>query len=139
MRKAPHGVATGSMTTAPVNQSLGPALVGVVFLATCTPASPLLSLLDSIAYRQDHVADLLLRLDVPRRVDHLLERIAPVDDRAVLSGLDQLFQEQHVFLRVARRDGEDHLLVSEGPGPGGEEEGAGVVGRAVPAGPLSRC
>src|SRR5690348_13665017 len=40
MRNAPDGVATGSMKTAPVNQSLRPAVVGVLFLLTCMPEFP---------------------------------------------------------------------------------------------------
>ena len=49
---------------------------------------------------QDDVAGLLPRLDVPRRLDDVLERIGAVDDRAVLARLDQLLDEEDVLLRV---------------------------------------
>src|ERR1700681_2275495 len=36
---------------------------------------------------QDDVSGFLLRFDVPGRLDHVLYRIAPIDDRTVFSGL----------------------------------------------------
>ena len=52
--------------------------------------------------RQDDVPGLLLRFDVPGRVDHVLQRVAPIDDRPVSPGLDELLEEEDVLLRVAR-------------------------------------
>jgi hypothetical protein len=48
---------------------------------------------------QDDVSRLLLRLDVLGRVDHLLERVAPIDNRPILPHLDELLEEDDVFLR----------------------------------------
>ena len=56
------------------------------------------------------VPRLLAGLDVLARLDHVLERVAPVDDRAVLPRLDELFQEEDVLLRVAGDPHRDLLL-----------------------------
>src|SRR2546425_2381758 len=53
---------------------------------------------------QDDVSHLLLRLDVPGRLDHVLQAVAPVDHGPVLSRLDQFFEEEDVLLRLSRRD-----------------------------------
>jgi hypothetical protein len=52
---------------------------------------------------QDDVAGLLLALDVSRRVDHLLQRVAPVDDRLGFPRLDELFEEGDVLTSEDRR------------------------------------
>src|SRR5438034_10821454 len=52
--------------------------------------------------RQDDVPDLLLRFDVPGRLDDLLERVAPIDDGPVFASLDELLEEEDVLLRVSR-------------------------------------
>jgi hypothetical protein len=44
---------------------------------------------------QDDVPRLLRRLDVPRRVDHLLQRVAPIDDRPVFPRVDELLEGEH--------------------------------------------
>src|SRR6516165_5833026 len=47
----------------------------------------------------DHdIADLLAGLDVPVRLDDLVQRIAPVDDRGELPGLDQVPEMPHPLL-----------------------------------------
>ena len=49
------------------------------------------------------------------RRDDVVERVAPIDHRPVLAGLDQLPDQDDVLLRVAR-DPERHALVSDPPG-----------------------
>ncbi len=51
---------------------------------------------------KDDVARLPLRLDVPRRLDHVLQWVVAIDDRPVLPGLDELLEQEDVCLRVAR-------------------------------------
>src|SRR5947209_20064763 len=51
--------------------------------------------------RQHDVPSLLLRFDIPGRLDHVLQWIAPIDDRPVSPGLDDLFKEEDVLLRVS--------------------------------------
>src|SRR4249919_4239477 len=51
--------------------------------------------------RQDDVPGLLLRFDVPGRLDHVLQRVASIDDRPVSPGLDELLEEEDILLRVA--------------------------------------
>src|SRR5260221_1850383 len=46
----------------------------------------------SAAHGEDDVARLVLRFDVPRRRDYVLQRIAPVDDRPVPSRFDWLLE-----------------------------------------------
>ena len=50
--------------------------------------------------RQDDVSRLLAGLDVLRCLDHVLERVAPVDDPAELPGFDELLDDEDVLLRV---------------------------------------
>src|ERR1700720_3630315 len=57
---------------------------------------------DRLANRQDDVSGFLLRLDVLRRLDHIRQRVAPIDDRAVFPGLDELLEEADVLLRLSR-------------------------------------
>jgi len=38
---------------------------------------------------QDDVAGLVLRFDVPRRLDNVLQPVAPIDDRPELPRLDE--------------------------------------------------
>jgi len=66
---------------------------------------------------QDDVACLLPCLDVPRRLDHLLQRVDPIDDGAVLARLDELLEDEEIRLCVAR-DAHDHSLVAD---PVGQE------------------
>ena len=47
--------------------------------------------------RQDDVPGLLLRFDVPGRLDHIRERVAPIDDRSVSPGLDELLEEEDIL------------------------------------------
>jgi hypothetical protein len=68
----------------------------------------------------DDVAGLLLRLDVPGRVDHLLQGVTAVDNRPVLPRLDELPEEQDVLLGVPRGYREHHLLVPDPRGPQGQ-------------------
>src|SRR5205085_1986814 len=86
--------------------------------------------------RQDDVPGLLLRFDVPGRLDHVLQRVAPIDDRPVSAGLDELLEEEDVLLRVARWDREDHFLVSDARGPQRQDEILEPVGCQVAAAPL---
>src|SRR6266511_6298120 len=58
------------------------------------------------------VADLLPRLDVPVRLDDLVQRIASVDERLERSGLDQFLQIPHHLL-VVPRNGERDLLATK--------------------------
>src|SRR5437660_5821448 len=83
--------------------------------------------------RQDDVPGLLLRFDVPGRLDHVLQRVAPIDDRPVSAGLDELLEEEDVLLRVARWDREDHFLVSDPLGPQLQDEILEPVGCQVDA------
>src|SRR5688572_6982529 len=64
------------------------------------------------ADRQDDVSRLLPRLDVPGRLDHLLQGIGAIDDRPVVPSLDELLEEDDVLLRVPRYR-EQHLLVTD--------------------------
>src|SRR2546421_5474052 len=86
--------------------------------------------------RQDDVAGLLLRFDVPGRLDHVLQRVAPIDDRPVSPGLDELLEEEDVLLRVSRWYREDHFLVSDPRGPQRQDEILEPVGCQVAAAPL---
>src|SRR5262249_53210562 len=43
---------------------------------------------------QDDIPGLLLRFDVPGRLDHVRQRVAPIDDRPVLPGLDEALEEK---------------------------------------------
>ena len=74
---------------------------------------------------QDDVSRLLPRLDVPRRLDDVLQRVPAVDDRPVLPRLDELLDEEDVLLRVLRYR-ERHLLVAD---PAGQQ--APAAGRAT--------
>ncbi len=80
---------------------------------TCLARS--LSSGSAAADRQDDVPGLLLRFDVPGRLDHVLQRVAPIDDRPVSPGLDEFLEEEDVLLRVASYP-ERHPLVSDPPG-----------------------
>ncbi len=51
-------------------------------------------------------------LDVPRRLDHVLQRVAPVDDGPIVPGLDELLEEANVVLRPIRQR-HQHALVSD--------------------------
>src|SRR3990172_9560954 len=64
---------------------------------------------------QDDVSCLLPRLDIAVRLDHLLQRVAPVDDRSELPRLDELLEEEDVIL-VASSDRHLHPLVADPPG-----------------------
>src|ERR1700693_1321606 len=68
---------------------------------------------DRLANRQDDVSCFLSLLDVPRRLDHVLQRVPPIDDWAVFPGLDELFKEEDVLLCLLRRYLKQHLLPSE--------------------------
>ncbi len=82
---------------------------------------------------QDDVPGLLLRFDVPGRLDHLLQRVVPIDDRPVFPSLDELLEEEDVLLRVSRRDVEHHPLVSDPRGPQRQDEILEPVGCQVAA------
>src|SRR5258708_9500951 len=86
--------------------------------------------------RQDDVPGLLLRFDVPGCLDHVLQRVAPIDDRPVSPGLDELLEEEDVLLRVARWYREHHFLVSYPRGPQRQHEIPEPVGCQVAAAPL---
>jgi hypothetical protein len=51
---------------------------------------------------QDDVSRLLLRFEVPGRLNHLLQWVAPIDDRPVLPRFDELLDEQDVLLRQSK-------------------------------------
>src|SRR5258708_17592204 len=85
--------------------------------------------------RQDDVAGLLLRFDIPGRLDHVLQRVAPIDDRPVLPRLDDLLEEEDIFLRVSRWYLEQHFLVSNPRGPPRQQQIPDPVGRQVAAAP----
>ena len=87
------------------------------------------------ANHEDDVSGLLLRFDVPGRVDHVLQRVAPVDDRPVSPGLDELLEKEDVLLRVARGDREPHFLVSDPRSPQRQDEIQEPVGCQVAAAP----
>src|SRR2546428_12155114 len=74
------------------------------------------------ADRQDDVPGLLLRLHVPGRLDHVLQRVAPIDDRPVLPSLDELLEEEDVLLCVSRWYREHHTLVSDPRRPQRQDE-----------------
>src|SRR6266487_5964683 len=88
------------------------------------------------ANREDDVPGLLLRFDVPSRLDHVLQRVAPIDDRPILPRLDELLEEEDVLLRVSRWYREQHTLVSDPRGPQRQEEVLEPVGCDVD--PISR-
>src|SRR5918996_4115726 len=69
---------------------------------------------------QDDVSGLLPRLHVSGRLDHLLERVAPIDDRAGLPCLDEFLQEEDILLRELRYR-ERHPLVTDPPGQQGQQ------------------
>ena len=69
---------------------------------------------------EDDVPRLVPRLDVPRRFDHLLQRVGPIDDRSVLPGLDKLLEQDDVLLRVSGYS-ERHPLVADPPGQQDQE------------------
>src|SRR5258707_15879131 len=78
---------------------------------------------DCAAHRadgQDDVACLMPRLDVSGRLDHLLQRVAPIDDRPILPRLDELLEEEDVLLRVLGYP-QRHPLVAEPPGQQDQE------------------
>src|SRR6516162_7359415 len=85
---------------------------------------------------EDDVAYLLLRFDVPRCVDHFLKGIAPIDDRPVLSRLDELLEEEDVLFRVSRWYREPHFLVSEPRGPQRQHKILEPIGCQVAAAPI---
>src|SRR5215217_692591 len=61
----------------------------------------------------DHdVADLLARLDVPVRLDDLVQPIPSVDDRLERPGLEQFLEVPHHLL-VILRDGKHDLLATK--------------------------
>src|SRR5437867_1224781 len=95
-------------------------------LSTCLGRSPSSS--SDVVDGQDDVPGLLLRFDVPGRLDHVLQRVAPIDDRLVLPRLDELLEEEDVLLRVSRWYREDHFLVSNPRGPQCQEEVLEPVG-----------
>src|ERR1700680_361591 len=86
--------------------------------------------------RQHDIAGLLLGFHIPGRLDHILQRIAPVDDRPISAGLDETLQEEHVLLRVVRWYREQHFLVSDQRGPQRQEEILEPVSGQVLAAPL---
>src|SRR5713226_9030656 len=86
--------------------------------------------------RQDDVPGLLLRFDVPGRLDHVLQRVAPIDDCPVSPGLDELLEEEDVLLRVSRWYLEHHFLVSDPQGPQRQHEILEPVGCQIAAAPL---
>src|SRR5215203_6187812 len=51
-------------------------------------------------HAEDDVPCFHAGLHVPRRLDHVLERIAPVDHCAILAGLDQPLEEEDVLTPV---------------------------------------
>src|SRR5258708_13232627 len=51
--------------------------------------------------RQDDVPGLLLRFDVPGRLDHVLHRVAPIDDRPLSPGLVELLEQENVLLLLS--------------------------------------
>src|SRR6202043_2172980 len=71
---------------------------------------------------QNDVPGLLLRFDVPGRVDHVFQRVGPIDDRPVLPSLDELLEEDDVLLGVSRWYLEDHFPVSDPRGPQRQDE-----------------
>src|SRR5580704_16626618 len=87
---------------------------------------------------QDHVPGLLLSFDVPGRLDHFLERVAPVDHRSELAGLDELLDEEDALLCVVRWNGEEDLLVADPRGPQRPENIREPVRRYVGAARLQR-
>lgn len=56
----------------------------------------------SSADRQDHVSLLPVRVDVAMRVDDIVQRIRPVDDRSVLAVRDQVGEGEDVRLLPCR-------------------------------------
>src|SRR6266516_3538238 len=90
------------------------------------------------AHGEYDVSCLLLRCHVPGRLDHVLQRVATIDDRPVSPGLDELLEEEDVLLRVARWYLEDHFLVSDPRGPQRQHEILEPVGCQVAAAPLQR-
>src|SRR5215213_9279058 len=62
----------------------------------------------------DHdVADLLARLDVPVRLDDLVQPIPPVDERLERSGLEQFLEVPHHLLVIPRNAKQDLLPAND--------------------------
>lgn len=53
------------------------------------------------AHGEDDITCLPLRFDVPGRLDYVLHWVVPVDNRPVLTRLDELLEQEDVLLRVA--------------------------------------
>src|SRR5262245_47610801 len=70
-----------------------------------------------VADGEDNIPRLPLRLDVSARFDHLLQRVDAIDNRPVFSRLDELFQENHIRLRVVWRDIEHYPFAFTPCGP----------------------
>ena len=60
--------------------------------------------------RQDDVARLVPLLDVAVRLDRLVHRVPPIDNRSELAGLDELLQEEDVLLDPSTDPASDPLL-----------------------------
>src|SRR5262245_25277561 len=54
-----------------------------------------------LPHAEHDVARLLAALDIPDRLDHLVELVAAVDHRPVLTRLDQLPDENEILLAIA--------------------------------------
>jgi len=53
--------------------------------------------LSGVADRQDDVSSLLLRFDEPGHLDHVFQRVGPIDDRPVSPRLDELLRKSMFF------------------------------------------
>ena len=52
-------------------------------------------------HRNDHISLFMPLLDIAVRLDDLLQRIDPVNDRFELARLDQFFEQEQVFELIA--------------------------------------
>ena len=68
---------------------------------------------------QHDVAYLATCLDIPSRLNDLLQWVGPIDHGSVLARLDQLIEDEQIRLRIAR-DPHDHPHVAD---PAGHERG----------------
>jgi len=69
-----------------------------------------------MSHGYDYISRFLPFFDIPVSLDNLLERIASVNDRSILSSLDERFKKSHVFFTVFG-NGKHDFFSAEYPRP----------------------
>jgi len=107
-----HPWRTTIITSAPRTVSVGRMMTGRIGAKPRRPLDdPLAKTISAAAWESfgalghgdDYVAALVPLLDVRVGLDDLLQRVAPVDDRPDLPGLDEFFEEDKVLGTPASR------------------------------------